>query len=359
MDVDPGASLASAADHFSPTRIHLDSASYGLAPNVVTERLSTVVAAWAGGEASPPDYDTAVADSRQAYAKIVGCPVDWLAIATPVSVATGHAAALLQPGDTVLVAEEDFTSVLFPFLAREGAREDGGVAVRQVPIDELLDHIDPSIDMVAVSAVQSADGYRLDLDALAATARQADALTFVDITQAAGWITVDAQRFDMTAAGLYKWLCCPRGTGFFSVAPHLWDRMAAIAPGWYAGPDPWTSTYRAPFRQADNARRYDLSPAWLCWEGAAPALELLARAGPEAIGRHNIDLANRFRAGLGLEPSNTAIVSVDLTDTQVDRLGALGVNFASRAGRSRFSFHLYTTAGEVDTALDVINGGLA
>ena len=343
---------AKVLSQFSPSRIHLDSASFGLAPANTTTALEAAIAAWSRGEVAAQDYDLAVARARDAYATIIGCPVEWLAITTPVSVATGHAATLLQPGHTVLVATEEFTSVLFPFLAREG----DGIVVRQVPIAELVDHIDASVEMVAVSAVQSADGHRLDLEALAARAAEAEALTYVDITQAAGWTTIDAARFDMTSAGLYKWLCSPRGTGFFSVAPHLWDRMAALAPGWYAGQDPWTSTYRAPFRQADDARRYDVSPAWLCWEGAAPALELLAAVDPKTLGGHNTALANRFRAGLGLAPNDSAIVSTDLSPAQVAALTDLGVNFASRDGRSRFSFHLYNTESEVDDVLGALAG---
>ena len=337
---------------FTSTRIHLDSASLGLAPRVTVEALERSVDAWRHGEVSAQSYDDAVARARAAFARIVGCPVDWLAITTPLSVATGHAAGLLRPGETVLVAAEDFTSVLFPFLAREG----DGIVVRQVPIAKLIDHIDESVEMVAVSAVQSADGYRLDLDALAQRAGEAGALTYVDATQAAGWSRVDADRFDMTATGLYKWLCSPRGSGFFSVAPHLWERMPTVASGWYAGPDPWTSTYRAPLRLADNARRYDLSPAWLCWEGAAPALELLTSDGvtPTIIGDHNIGLANRFRGGLGLEPGNTAIVSIELDADQPTALDRLGVNVASRDGRTRFSFHLYNTVEQVDTVLDAL-----
>ena len=341
---------ADVRSQFSPGRIHFDSASLGLAPAATTVALQDAIAEWSRGEVAAQDYDIAIARSRTAYASIIGCPIDWLAITTPLSVATGHAAALLRPGETVLVAEEEFTSVLFPFLAREGE----GVVVRQVPIAELVDHIDASVEMVAVSAVQSADGHRIDLDALATRAQAANALTYVDITQAAGWTTVDATRFDMTSAGLYKWLCSPRGSGFFSVAPHLWDRMPTLAAGWYGGQDPWTSTYRAPLRQADNARRFDVSPAWLCWEGAAPALELLATLDPETVGAHNIALANRFRAGLDLQPSTTAIVSTDLSPAQVAALTELGVNFASRGGRSRFSFHLYNTEAEVDKTIDAL-----
>ena len=42
---------------------------------------------------------------------------------------------------------------------------------------------------------------------------------------------------------------------------------------------------------------------------ALPALELLDAVGVEAIHEHDVGLANRFRAGLGLEPGNSAIVS--------------------------------------------------
>lgn len=335
---------------YSPGRIHFDSASLGLAPAATTDALERAIAAWSRGEVAARNYDLAIGRARSAYATIVGCPVEWLAITTPVSVATAHAASLLQPGQTVLVATEEFTSVLFPFLAREG----DGIVVRQVPVAELIDHIDASVEMVAVSAVQSADGHRLDLDALATRAAEADALTYLDITQAAGWTSIDASRFDMTSAGLYKWLCSPRGSGFFSVAPHLWDRMAALAPGWYAGQDPWTSTYRAPLRQADDARRYDVSPAWLCWEGAAPALELLAGLEPDTIGAHNIGLANRFRSGLGMPSGDSAIVGTDLTAGQIAALDDLGVNVASRDGRTRFSFHLYNSEAEVDKTLDAL-----
>ncbi len=334
-------------EQFRPAGVHLDTASVGLVPRVGADALHEAVDAWHRGQATAAGYDVYIAEARRAFSRIVGCPVDWIAITTPVSVATAHAAALLAPGDTVLAADEDFTSVLFPFLERER----DGIIVRSVPLDHLIDSITDDIDMVAVSAVQSADGRRIDLDLLAATARAAGALTYLDVTQAAGWVSIDATAFDITACGIYKWLCSPRGAGFMTVAPHLWDKMRALAPGWYAGEDPWTSTYNAPLRQAASGRRYDVSPAWLCWVGAAPVLDLFADIGATEIGQHNIRLANAFRTGLGLDPSDTAMVSLDLTEAQVGTLQSSGVNFANRAGRSRFSFHLYNTDAEVEAVL--------
>jgi hypothetical protein len=53
---------------------------------------------------------------------------------------------------------------------------------------------------------------------------------------------------------------------------------------------------------AGDARRFDVSPAWMAWVGGAPALELLEAVGTEAIHAHDVGLANRFREGIGLEP---------------------------------------------------------
>ena len=66
--------------------------------------------------------------------------------------------------------------------------------------------------------------------------------------------------------------------------------------------------FTPPLRLPDTARRFDTSPAWFSWVGTEPALELLNEIGVEAIHEHDLRLANRFRAGLGLEPSDSAIV---------------------------------------------------
>ena len=46
-----------------------------------------------------------------------------------------------------------------------------------------------------------------------------------------------------------------------------------------------------------DARRFDLSPAWLSWVGAAPALALLEEVGVEAIHAHDVGLAEPLPRG--------------------------------------------------------------
>jgi selenocysteine lyase/cysteine desulfurase len=101
---------------------------------------------------------------------------------------------------------------------------------------------------------------------------------------------------------------------------------------------------------ADGARRFDQSPSWFCFVGAAPALELVEQIGVETINKHNLELANEFRDGLGLPPSNSAIVSTARPGAQA-AFAAAGIRAAVRDGKLRASFHIYSTRDDVHQAL--------
>ena len=98
-------------------------------------------------------------------------------------------------------------------------------------------------------------------------------------------------------------------------------RGRPAAAGWYAGEDPLATFFGAPLRLAASARRLDTSPAWFMWVATAPALSVIEQIGVDAIHEHDLALANRFRAGLGLEPSNSAIVFCDI-DGAAEKLAA-------------------------------------
>ena len=115
--------------------------------------------------------------------------------------------------------------------------------------------------------------------------------------------------------------------------------------------DPYESYAGPPLRLAADARRLDTSPAWFSWAGAAPTLELIHEIGVEAIHEHDVGLANRFRAGLGLPPSNSAIVT---SDHSAAALEAAGIPAAEVLGRLRVGFHVYNGEEDVDLAVDVL-----
>jgi selenocysteine lyase/cysteine desulfurase len=285
-----------------------------------------------------------VEPARAAFARLHGVEASDVAVGSQVSAFVGLVAVSLPRGARVVAAQEDFTSVLFPLLAQEAR----GVRVDLVPLDELPGALDGA-DLVAVSAVQSADGRLADLDAIAASGVPA----FIDATQACGWLPLDASRFDFFACGTYKWLLAPRGCAFMALRPEAAERLTPHLAGWFAAETPEAS-YGGPLRLAAGARRFDISPVWFSWVAQAPALELFEQVGIEAIHDHDVALANRFRAGLGLPGGDSAIVSVPPAPGAADRLRAAGVMFADHGDLLRFSFHLYTTDRDVDRALEAI-----
>jgi selenocysteine lyase/cysteine desulfurase len=251
----------------------------------------------------------------------------------------------------VLVPDVEFTSTLFPFLVQEQR----GVRVQTVPAAELAHRIGPSTDVVAFSAVQMATGEVADLDAIARAAADHGALTVVDVTQACGWLPIAAARFDVVVGAAYKWLMSPRGTAFAAVRR---ERLGDVVPhtaGWYAGEDVHASYFGPPLRLAHDTRRLDTSPAWFSWVGTEPALALVRRIGIETIHAHDVDLANRLRAGLDLPASDSAIVTADLPGA-AERLEAAGIVAAVRGGRLRTSWHVYNTEDDVDRVLEVLRG---
>ncbi|MGC5019548.1 aminotransferase class V-fold PLP-dependent enzyme [Micromonospora sp. DT47] len=329
----------------------LNTASYGLPPEPAWAALQEALADWRVGRTSWEAWGEAGERSRAAFAGLVGVPVADVAIGSTVSQLLAPYAAALPTGATVVVPEEEFTSNLFPWLVQA----ERGVEVRTVPLAGLVDAIDADTDLVAFSLVQSADGAVAPYDEIVAAARAHGALVAVDATQACGWLPFDAALADVVAVGAYKWLMAPRGAAFGYLAPALRDRLRPDAAGWYAGRDPHASYYGPPLRLAEDARRFDISPAWFCYVGAAPALELLAEIGVPAVRDHDVALANRFLAGLGRPPGESAIVTVEVPGAQ-EKLERAGVRAAVRAGRVRASFHLYSGEEDVDLALDALTG---
>ncbi len=78
-----------------------------------------------------------------------------------------------------------------------------------------------------------------------------------------------------------------------------WPSSSPTPPSWFAADDMHDGYYGTPLRLADDARRFDVSPAWFAWVGAASSLGALAEVGIDAIHDHDVRLADGLRAELG------------------------------------------------------------
>lgn len=331
---------------------YLDTANYGLPPRTCVEALEGAISDWRLGRTTWEPWDEQVAESRRSFARLVGAREEEIALGGTASEQLGLIAAGLPEDAVVLASEEEFTSNLFPWLAQEGR----GVKVVLVPAARLSEAIDSRTTLVATSAVQSASGQVMPLADLQAACRHHGALLVVDATQACGWLPLRAGDFDALVAHSYKWLCSPRGASFMAIRPELLEWVNPLAPGWYAASDTHAAYYGPPLRLSEDARRLSTSPAWFSYVGARASLEAIEKIGIDNIYRHDLAMANRLRSGLGLEPAESAIVSVEL-DGAAERLERAGLRASVRAGFTRFSCHLYTSEADVDRALDALAGG--
>jgi selenocysteine lyase/cysteine desulfurase len=337
---------------FTPKNTYLNTASTGLPPARTVAALRTAVEAAAAGR--PTDMFADVEASRASFARLVGVPGSRVAAGASVAVYSGLIAASLPDGAEVLTAEGDFSSVVNPFHVRPGLK------VRTVPLERVAESVRPGTALVAVSAAQSADGRVADLPAIREAAREHGARTYVDASQAAGWLDFDADAYDYSASVAFKWLICPRGVAFL-VVPEDLGGLTALFAGWVAGERPWDACYGPVDELAHSARRFDESPALFSYAGARHSLELLEELGVDAVRAHDLALADRFRAGLaslGHEPvpsPGSPIVSVPGLGSRQAELSSAGVEVSDRAGNLRAAFHLYNTPADVDRLLDVLS----
>ena len=334
---------------FSGGRDYLAACTLGLPPTTAVEEMRVHLDDWAAGRPDAVAYTAAVERSRGLYAGLVHVDRSRVAIGSQTSVFAALVAASLPDDAEVLCAEGDFSSLVVPFV-----RAGRGITVRTAPLADLAASVRADTALVAFSLVQSATGDVADADAIVRAAAAVGAPTFCDVTQAVGWMPVDAGMFDMTVCHAYKWLCAPRGVAFFTASPQVVDSTRPIFAGWYAGADPWTSCYGGDIELAPDARRFDVSPAWQAFLGAEPALALFASLDAQAVLAHTTGLAERFRRGRGMDAAArpSAIVTwTDPTGCDLARLAGAGITASGRAGRARVAFHVFNDADDVDRAL--------
>ncbi|MEV0148871.1 MULTISPECIES: aminotransferase class V-fold PLP-dependent enzyme [unclassified Nonomuraea] len=342
------------------------------APLPVTRALRAEIDDWEAGEVSWPRRDEAAQRTRGQFARLMraappGAGPGEVALVQSVAEAAATVAASLPPGSRVVVGAEEYRSNLFPWL--DAARR--GLRVELVPMPDgrlsgeaLAGAVTPGTALVAVSHVQSATGWRVDLEPVAARCRETGARLFVDATQSAGVLPlppgVDP---DYVAVHGYKWLLCPRGAAWLYVRPDRLSELHPLAPGPKSTAAPWSEFYGGPLAYAPDARRLDLSLCWPSWAGATAALDLVAGLDPVRLERHCLALAGLLREGaaeLGLRcppserPSHIVTVEVPDAGDAVRRLEDLGVRVTARVGALRFGFHGFNTPEDVSRALSAL-----
>jgi kynureninase len=283
-DARAAAVAADEADPLAPVRdrfslpdglVYLDGNSLGaLQPAVATRVADTVTRAW--GEGLIRSWNDAgwvqlPARIASQLAPIVGADPDELAVTDSTStnlfkvLAAGHA---LRP-DRRIVLTDDTNFPTDVYVARGLARLSGRLEVRVVASDELLDHLDDDVAMLALTEVDYRSGRRHDAPALTAAAHGVGALAVWDLAHSAGVLDVDLHAWDadLAVGCSYKFLSGGPGAPAFAFAARRHhDALVNPLAGWFGHEAPFA--FDLDYRPAPGAARL--------LNGTAPVLSMTA-----------------------------------------------------------------------------------
>lgn len=313
---------------------------------------------------------------RMQGARILSCPPDQVAIVGCASEILAQLALMIElpQGGTVVAVGTDFPAVTRPWLRR---RQVEGGQIRFVEdrqsvslTDALLDHIDGSASVIAVSSVQFATGTRVNVDRISKAASEVGAHLIVDVTQELGARRMDTSAWnaDAVVCSGYKWLGGHGGVALAAMSPRLLERVPPLT-GWMGAPDPFDFDARS-LPMASDARRYTQSTmSYASVACLTTAIGNLLDIGQERIEEHSEQLAGLLIAGVAQygwrpfrEPGDSCACSHIVALSHSERgavetakdLADRNIVCSARGGRIRMSIAPYNDESDIDLITQVL-----
>jgi len=216
----------------------------------------------------------------------------------------------LKPNATILVVSSDFPAITRPWVRLSYFEKIRVRFVHDLPdgdlTEALINAIDETTGVIAVSSVQYATGTLVDVRRVARSAHEVGAFLIVDATQAAGAMRVDTSTLeaDAVVASGYKWLSGHGGVALAAVSESLLKQLP-ILPGWMSAAKPFDFDAKT-VSFASDARRFTQSTmSYVSIAGLAVSIEQLLSLGENRIEEHARQLAAKLIDGAreyGWEP---------------------------------------------------------
>ena len=310
---------------------------------------------------------------RRLAAEIFGGDADGYAVVPAASYGLSTVARAVEPhllaGDRILVIAEEFPSLVLPW--RRTAQQTGAVLVT-VPTPEdgdwtrtILDHIDSSIKVVAISSCHWMNGAYIDLHSISKACREAGSILVVDATQTLGAMPFHIAdiRPDFLVAAGYKWLLCPYGFGLLYLSER-WRDARPLEETWLArrNAEDFTALTKYTDTYMPGARRFDVGEKCTATilPGAVAALEQIQKWGVENIAASLSSINARIAAHLAQLgcrlPAKTQrcphMFGAQLPETctvdLVAKLKTMNIHISQRGKSLRFAPHLHVNEHDVE-----------
>ena len=279
----------------------------------------------------------------------------------------------LEPGDGVVIADQEHQSTLFPWI---NAHERRGIRLQvvksvngEIPVEDMIAAIDERTKVLVVSSAQFSTGFMADLYALGAACREKGVIFAVDGIQTLGRINLDVQAMgiDYLAAGSNKGLLGTLGCGFVYCSDRI---VKEIIPP-YAGYQSTVSHVSPPSITTDfdhlewypHARRFESGNlSYNCILALSEGVGLLLELGVREIEAHIRALEKRLREKIRDIPLHvvqakdeknwSGIVCVYYPANRDQEVQAIlkkhRIHGTIRGGYIRFGIGFYNTAEQMD-----------
>lgn len=357
--------------------IHLNNA--GIAPICKPARDS--IKAWADrmhleGTYAISDLVLAQEAARTHLAKIFNSKPEQVAFFQGAANAISQMAfgLALQPGDEVIVWDQEYPSNFYPW--RDAVHAAGGKLViaesgpgLSTPVEHLIENVTERTRVIAISWVQYQTGAITDLERISAFARAKGILTFADVIQGAGCLPLDfsASGIDAIVGGSHKWMLSPLGVGYLIARPEIFEQLKPQAVGAMTyGTSEDLANVEAVIRTG-FARFEPGSRPMLDIAAFGKTLELFLETGIDRIaqeaewlakkllhgvrergyeiqtphGAHHRGAILNFKPTSGAKHKSLSVVEAALKEKRI--------SFASRAGGIRLSPHAFNTIDDLET----------
>ena len=355
--------------------VYMISNSLGAMPAQTARNLAEYAEIWAtrgvrGWEERWWEMPTEIGNT---IARVIGAPAGTVSMHENVTTAHMVALSCLKPSGSrkrIVCSAMDFPSMVYLYRAQQAAGFELTIVPAEddltVSTDRLLEAIDETTAVVAISHVLFRTSFIMDAQAILRRAREAGAVSILDTYQSAGIIPVDVQALgaDFATGGCLKWLCGGPGNGFLYTRPDLLTQVKPSFTGWLSHEHPFDfDTGEVPMR-GDAMHMMNGTPSIPAYYAALAGLDIINTVGVARIREASMAMTTRllalvdrygFTSAASRDPQRLAgTVAVNVPDaplvSRTLKARDFVVDYRPPVG-IRISPHFYNTMDEIDRVM--------
>ncbi|MBM1108174.1 aminotransferase class V-fold PLP-dependent enzyme [Aurantibacter crassamenti] len=301
-------------------------------------------------------------ETRETVGRFFNCDYENVALVQNFSIGLNMFLEGLDTKEKVLLIENDYPSVAWPFERR-------GFHVSFAKLDENLEEnirnkiLEDKITILAISIVQWLNGIKIDLDFLKKLkAEYPQLLIIADGTQFCGTSEFDFNNsgVDVLGASSYKWLLSGYGNGFMLFKDNIKERSKLKTTGFNAANADALRKDSIPFAKFFEPGHLDT----LNFGSLKFSLEFF-----EKIGKNNIELKiqelsdyakmklsdlNLLQKAVIQRKVHSSIFNIKGDASLFEKLKEENIICSLRGDGIRLSFHLYNTKNDIDAIVKIL-----